>query len=149
MRSAELPFSFLIRRNPMNSNIGVQTSGTVAWDGAAATPGDLRRFVQFGWSFEVTAPIVADAVFFFEAAEPSDANICAPGPWSAVEAIATCHGGINAGESATVTIPAGTPVGSVCAATLPCKPAAFVRLASAAGDTDSVVAVLLRQGPML
>lgn len=130
----------------MNSNIGVQTAGTIAWDGTASFPGDLRRFITFGWSLEVTDTIAADAVFLIEAAPASDADACLPGTWEGVDIVPTCTGAEATGAT-TFTIPAGTPVGTICAVTLACKPNAFVRLVDRGGDTDNVRAVLLRQGP--
>ena len=133
----------------MNSNIGVQTVATLAFATATAYSADLRRHVKFGWSFEVISTLGDDTVFSFEAAPPSDADPCVPGAWEPVEEVPTCHGVLTAGENATVTIPAGTVAGSICAGTLPCKPNAFVRLVAESGDTADVRVVLMRQGPML
>ena len=131
----------------MNHNIGIQTAGTVAWDGAAAFASDITKWNQFGWSFEVTADIVTDAVFKVQAAPPSAADKCVPGVFEDVPEIAICKEPAAAGALAQVTIPAGTKAGTECAGTIPCRPNAFVRLASVSGDTANVKAVLLRQGP--
>jgi hypothetical protein len=46
-----------------------------------------------------------------------------------------------------IILPAGAKAGSVCTATLPCKPNAFVRLVSAAGPTINVTAVAVLSHP--
>lgn len=133
----------------MNTNVGIQNVGTVAWDGVAARAYDIRKFVRFGWSFEVIAPIAVDAVFNIEAAPASDADPCVPGTFAPVPEVAICDRPAVPAAQATITIPAGTPVGTVCAGTIPCRPNAFVRISPASGDTADVRAVLIRQGPMI
>ena len=132
---------------PVQSNPAIQNVPMVAWDGAAARPGDVRNFVRFGWSFEVIAPIAVDAVFRVQSAPPSAADPCVPDVFTDVDEVATCQGEAVGGLFAEVTIPAGTPVGSICSGTIPCRPNAFVRLNSLSGTTASVLAILLRQGP--
>lgn len=133
----------------MNSNVGIQNVGTIAWDGTTSYPADIRKFVRFGWSFEVADAIATDAVFNIEAAPASDADNCAPGTFVPVPEISICDRPAVAGDQATVTIPAGTPVGTICAGTIPCRANAFVRITSASGTTANVRAVLVRQGPMM
>lgn len=135
----------------MNSNVGVQHQAVVAWTGAAAIARDLRRHARFGFVFEVTGAIAVDAVFGFEAAPASDADNCAPGAFADVEEIAICNWNnpnLDLGR-ATVTIPAGTPVGTICAGTLPCKPDAFIRPEVISGTTANVRIVLVLDGPMV
>lgn len=132
---------------PVQSNPAIQNVPALAWDGALARAHDIRNFVRFGWSFEVVAPILVDAVFRVQAAPPSNADNCVPGVFADVDAVATCVGEAVGGLFAEVTIPAGTPVGSICSATIPCRPDAYVRLASVSGDTVAIVGILLRQGP--
>ena len=132
---------------PVNSNIAVQTSSTIAWDGTAAFAGDLRTHTRFAWTFEVTTTLAADTVFKFQSAPADVANRCLPGAFTDVDAIPTCDNSIVAGL-ATVTLPAGTLAGAVCSGTLPCRPDAFIRLAAVSGNTANVKAVLLRQGPI-
>lgn len=134
---------------PVQANIGIQTAGTVAWDGTAAFEADIRHYIRFGWVFEVTADIVADAVFKVQSAPSSVADPCVPGRFTDAEAIGTCQSPVLEGTAASVTIPAGTKAGTVCSGTIPCRPGSFVRLASVSGDTADVKAVLLRQGPKM
>ncbi|UPT53281.1 structural protein [Synechococcus phage Ssp-JY38] len=133
----------------MNSLVTIQNVGTVAWDGANSYPADIRKFVRFGWSFEVVTDIAVDAVFNIEAAPASDADPCVPGDFEPVPEISICDRPAEAGPQATVTIPAGTVAGTVCAGTIPCRPNAFVRIVPASGDTANVRAVIVRQGPMI
>ncbi len=132
----------------MNSNPGIQNVVSRAWNGAAAFAADITKFVHFGWSFEVIAAITTDAVFKVQAAPASPGNPCVAGTFVDVEAITICQDPLAPGALATVTIPAGTPVGTICAGTIPCRPNKFVRLASVSGTTASVVATLIRQGPI-
>lgn len=133
----------------MNSNVGIQNVGTVAWDGVTARGYDIRKYVRFGWSFEVIGAIAADAVFNIQSAPPSEGDNCVPGAWVAVPDVAICDRPAVPAAQAIVTIPAGTPIGTVCAGTIPCRPDAFVRVNPAAGTTANVRAVLIRQGPMI
>jgi hypothetical protein len=134
----------------MNNNPGIQMQATTAWTGAAAVLGDITKHVNFGWQFEVTAPITVDAVFKVVSAPPSAGDPCVPGASSDVSAIAICQapGSVPAGTLAQFTIPAGTPVGTLCSGTIPCRPNAFVGLAAVSGTVASVRAILLRQFPM-
>lgn len=132
----------------MNLNYATQHQGRVAWDGTAATPIDIRRHVGYSFTFEATANVVADAVFNVEAAPADVANVCAPGTFAPVEEVVLCElWPATPGPQATITIPAGTKAGTVCTAALPCKPNAFVRLASGGGDTAKVKAVAILSGP--
>lgn len=133
----------------MNNNVAAQNVGTIAWDGTTAFPGDIRKFTRFAWSFEVTAAIAADAVFNIESAPVSPTDNCAPGAFAPVEEISICDIPAVPGPQATITIPAGTPIGSICSGTIPCVPNPFVRLASGSGTVASVKGVLVRQGPVM
>jgi hypothetical protein len=132
----------------MNNNVAIQNVGTVAWDGTTSYPGDIRRFTRFAWSFETTADLTADAIFNVEAAPPSPADNCLPGTFEPVEEISICDVPAIPGPQATITIPDGTLAGTVCSGTIPCVPNAFVRLTALAGQTPTIRAVLIRQGPM-
>lgn len=132
---------------PVQVNIGIGTTGTIAWDGTTAFPMDIRKHIRFGWSIEVTGAIAADAVFNIQSAPPSDANPCVAGTWVAVPEVSICDFPAVPGAQAKITIPAGTPVGTICSGTIPCRPNAFVRLVSSAGTTANVKVVALRQGP--
>lgn len=133
----------------MNSNVGIQNEGTIAWNGTTSFARDIRKHVRFGWSFEVVTAIAVDAVFNIQSAPPSDADNCVPGAFVPVPEISICDRPAVAAEQATVIIPAGTPAGTICAGTIPCRPDAFVRLVPASGDTANVRAVMVRQGPMI
>jgi hypothetical protein len=131
----------------MNSNPGISTVVSRAWDGTTAYAAEVRKFTDFGWSFEVIDTIAADAVFKVQGAPPSAGNPCVAGTFADVEAIPTCAGEALAdGELQQIVIPAGTPVGTICSGTVPCR-LAFARLASVSGDTDNVLAHFIRQGP--
>lgn len=133
----------------MNSNPAIQNQANIAWDGAAATLHDIRKHVNFGWQFEVVGAIAVDAVFKIVSAVPNAANDCVPAAGRTdVPAIARCDGALVPGEVAEVTIPAGTPVGTVCSGTVPCRPAAFLGLAAVSGTTENVRAIMLRQYPI-
>lgn len=131
----------------MNSNPGIQNVGTVAWSGTTAYDADIRKFVRFGWVFEVATTLVADTIFKVQAAPPSDADACAAGVFADVPEISICDKIAAPGPAAQITLPAGTPAGTICSGTIPCRPNAFVRLAAVSGNTSSVRAVLIRQGP--
>lgn len=134
---------------PVQANIGVQTVGTIGWDGTASFPMDTRKFIRFGWVFEVTGVIAADAVFRVQYANPLPADQCNPGPFQNATATGNCAVTPAAGSFAEVTIPAGTPVGTVCSGTIPCKPGAFMQVVPVSGTTANVKVVNLRQGPKM
>jgi hypothetical protein len=131
----------------MNHNVGIQNVATVAWDGTTHRGADIRGFVRFGWTFEVIAALGADTIFKVQSAPPSAGDDCVAGAYTDVEAISICDHIAEPGELAQITIPAGTPIGTICAATIPCRPNAFVKLASVSGENADVRAVLIRQGP--
>lgn len=136
----------------MNINIASQNQGVIAWTGGAApvaNPIDLRHHVNFGFTFKVIAALAADTKFGFEWAPPSDADPCVPGAWTEVLEVLTCAAPMWSAptEEAVAVIPAGTPIGSICTGTLPCKPGAFIRIAPVAGDTGDVEIVAVLGGP--
>lgn len=133
---------------PVQSNIAIQYVPTVAWDGTTAFGQDIRKFTRFAWAFEVTADLAADAVFNVQAAPPSDTDDCVAGTYVAVPEVATCDSTAEAGPQATITIPSGTPAGTVCTGTIPCRPDAFVRLNHVSGGADVKVA-MVRGGPKM
>lgn len=132
-------------------NPAMQNPGVIIWDGTAGRPVDLRRFVSFGFTFEVTADLAADTIFNVTAAPPDDADPCVAGTFVPVPEVLTCVGFYGANPvpapQATITLPAGTKAGSLCMATLPCVPDAFVSLASGGGNTGSVRVVTTLHGP--
>lgn len=132
---------------PIQSNIAVQMTGTVMWDGAAVgTPIDIRTHNEFGFTFEVTADITTDAVFTAEAADADPADNTAPGAFANVTEILTCESDAAAGD-ATFVIPAGTVAGTLLGGTIANRAGAFIRLAATSGDTANVKAVAMRKGP--
>lgn len=133
----------------MQSNVGIQNQGVIAWDGTTSYPRDIRKYVRFGFNFEVVTDLAADVVFNVEAAPPSDADPCVPGAFAPVPEVAICDVPAEPGPQATITLPSGTPAGTICAGTIPCRPNAFVRLTVASGAGASVKAVMVRNGPMI
>lgn len=132
----------------MLGNPAIQNVVSRAWDGTTAYAADVVDFVSFAWSFEVVTAIATDAVFKVQSAPASTGDPCVPGTFTDVPAIATCAGeAVPAGTLAEIRIPAGTPVGSICSGTIPCRPDKFLRLASVSGDTANVRAYMLRHGP--
>jgi len=135
----------------MNLNTASQHQGLVAWRAITAVnlnPAiDIRRHVNFSFTFHVVADIVADAVFEFASAPPDPANPCAPLlPQTKVKEVPNCVGGI-ATDDAQIVIPAGTLAGSVCTATLPCRPDAFIQVEPVSGDTGNIEVITVLSGP--
>ena len=133
----------------MQFNVALQNPALIAWDGTTGTARDTIRFNQFAFTFEVVSALSADAVFNVMYHDPTEADPCLPGPAVAVPEVSICSRPAVAGPQATVTIPAGTPVGSVCVGTLPCRPGRFVSLAlaSAAPTGAAVRATIVFNGP--
>lgn len=132
----------------MNSNVGIQNSGLIAWSGSTAVARDISNHVRFGWVFEVKVALEEDVVFTVKGHPRSDVDPCLPGTAFDVEEIPTCEGPMSTDGKARFVIPAGTPAGSVCAGTIPCHPAPFVSIALESGTGTSVDVVLVRQGPV-
>jgi hypothetical protein len=137
----------------MNINVASQNQGVLAYTpiqaAALSPPVDIRNHVNFGITFQVVAALAADTIFEVEAAPADDADPCIPGAWHNVEEVLTCRatwGTVPAADS-RITIPAGTPVGSICTATLPCKPDAFIRVVPVSGDSADVIVVVVLGGP--
>ena len=137
----------------MLMNTAAQHQGIVIWSAVPTNPAppiDLRRHAGFSFTFHVKADILVDAVFEFAAAPADPANPCAPLlPQYKVQEVLTCTaswGAVPMGDTAVI-IPAGTPAGSICTATLPCKPDAFIQLEPASGDTGKIEVVVTLSGP--
>jgi hypothetical protein len=133
----------------MNLNGASQNQGLIAWNGTVATPIDIRRHVNYSFTFKVTADLAADAVFNVQSAPASDVDICVPGTFAPVPEVLTCMSdfGAQGAAQATIVLPSGTKAGAVCTAALPCRPNAFVRLATGSGPVASVLAVAVLSGP--
>lgn len=134
----------------MNLNTAIQNQGVVAWRALSAVnlqpPIDIRRHVNFAFTFHVVADIVVDAVFEFAAAPPSDADPCVPATQYKVKEVPTCVGGV-ATQDAQIVILAGTKAGAICSATLPCRPDAFIQVEPKSGDTGKIEVVAILSGP--
>lgn len=133
------------------NRIDLQTFGTALVAGTTAV--DIRKFIFWKFDFTVTAAIATDAVFNILAAEPSADDNCVAGALLPVPEVAACDGVISAdfdpAVGATLTIPAGTPIGSQCSGTIAClpkaqpdNPAAFVGIGAVSGDTANVAVVI-------
>jgi len=131
----------------LNLGYAQQHQGKVAWDGAAPAAIDLRHHIGFGFTFEVVQTLANDTVFNVMSAPPDVADNCLPGPWEPVADIIICDYPAQPAAQATITLPTGTVAGSLCTASLPCKPDAFISIQAASGDTGSVRAVAILSGP--
>jgi hypothetical protein len=115
----------------MNINVATQNQGVIAWRAITAAnlnPAiDIRQHNNFGFTFNVTADIAVEAIF--------EVIICS-GPW-----------GVTPNPKSQIHIPVGTKAGSICTATLPCKPDAFIQLEAVSGDTGKIEVVAVLGGP--
>lgn len=126
----------------------VQNMPVLAWMGGTPYPRNIVRHIFFGFTFEVTADIAADAVFKFQAADASVADACVPGAFTDIPAFADCIGATAMGL-AQVTIPAGTKKGTFCHATLPCRDGEFVQPVAVSGDTANCIVTMCLSSPMV
>lgn len=133
---------------PVMRNYAIQDSPRIVWDGAVSRPIDVRKYVGFAFSFEVTTTLAADAIFEFQAAPASDADRCLPGAFTAIPEIASCADEA-VGTTSRVTIPAGTTVGTVCSGTIKCRSGMFIRAISVSGPTDDVLIAAVLHGPKM
>jgi hypothetical protein len=138
----------------MNINTASQNQGVLAWRAITASnlnpPIDIRRHVNFAFSFHVVADILVDADFEVAAAPADPTNPCVPLlPQHPVAEVITCAGpwGVTPNPESHIIIPAGTKAGAICTATLPCKPDAFIQLEPVSGDTGKIEVVAILSGP--
>jgi hypothetical protein len=132
---------------PVQKNIAAQHTPRVLWDGTTHRHMDMRKHTVYAFSFEVTQTLVADTVFNFQAAMPSDADPCVPGTWEAIPEVAVCSSDAEPGPQASVTLPAGTVAGTVCTGTLPCR-VAYIRAQNGAGTEHANVLIAgVQSGP--
>lgn len=136
----------------MNINVASQHQGVIAWTALVAPsnpPVDIRHHNHFGFTFKVDTDIAVDARFEVVAAPPDAADHCIPGVFHPVEEVITCVApwGTVPGPKSEVIIPAGTTKGTICTATLPCKPDAFIKVMAVSGDTGKVEVVVVLGGP--
>ncbi len=136
----------------MNHNVGLQHPAVLVWTGAVAIPRQIDRYNYFGFTFEVTGAIAADAVFKFVYHDADEVDPCLPGPANDVNVVPLCQSPAFSNpdpEVAQITIPAGTPIGQLCVGTIPCRPGKFVSLAAVSGTTANVRAVMTLSGPQI
>jgi hypothetical protein len=135
----------------MNLNVASQHAGVLAFTGinaaAVSAPVDIRRHVHFAFTFQVIAALAADTIFNVQAAPPSDADPCLPGTFVDVPEVLTCTGIGTPLAHSHILIPAGTPIGSICTAALPCRPDAFIQVVPVSGDTADIRVVVTLSGP--
>lgn len=131
----------------MNHNVGMQHPAVLAFDGAASIFRDITRHNYFGFTAEVTADLTADTVFQIVAADGTEADPCVPDTPFNVKEIPLCDPLITPDTDAIVTFPAGTPAGTLCSFTIPCRPARYVSIAAVSGDTDNMRVCLTLSGP--
>jgi hypothetical protein len=136
----------------MNLNTASQNNGILAWRAITASnlqPAiDIRRHVNYSFTFEVIDDITVDAVFEFGAAPPSDADPCLPGVWFPIMEVFTCSASWGLVPArAQVIIPAGVKQGAICTAAPSCRPAAFVNVQPKSGDVGMIQVVAILSGP--
>lgn len=127
--------------------IGSQGSSGPAFISPAVYPIRILPWRQFAITYRVVAPITVPAVFQFEAAPPSEADPCQPGEFSVVNEVPLCDSG-DPDNPARFTIPADTPVGTICNVDIYCKPNAFLRVTPVSGTTASVLITYLVLDPL-
>jgi hypothetical protein len=138
----------------MNLNVAAQNQGVLAFAGASGAVAlngavDIRHHVNFAFTFHIMQDIAVEALFEVNAAPPSDADPCLPGVFVDVEEVLTCRApwGTVPDPQSRIAIPVGTKAGSICTATLPCKPDAFIKVVPVSGDTAKVEVVVILGGP--
>jgi hypothetical protein len=131
----------------MNINVATQSAGVLVFAGTTSSAVDIRHHVYFAFTFKVTAAIATAAVFEVQAAPPSAGDPCVPGAFVAVPEVPICSSLAVPAVNSRITIPIGTPIGSLCTATLPCRPAAFLKVIAVSGDTANVQVVTTLSGP--
>ena len=130
----------------MNSNPGIQNTGLLAWDGTTSIPRKVTTHNHFGFVFEVTEDLVADAIFKVLAHPPSGADPCVAGAGVLVDEVLICQAPIVPGTDFEFRIPSGTVAGTICSGTIPCTPNEFISLSHISGGAD-VTAVMILHGP--
>lgn len=131
----------------MNHNVGMQHPALLIWSGSTAIPRDISRHNYFGFTAEIIAPLAADTIFKIVAHDGTDADPCIPDTAFDVKEIPLCDPNVTAEDNAQVVFPAGTPVGTMCSFTIPCKPARYISIAAVSGDTADVRIALTLSGP--
>jgi hypothetical protein len=137
----------------MNLNIASQHQGVIAWNAKAApvNPGiDIRQHNGFSFTFTVDSDITADAVFEVRSAPPLPSDNCMGDVANAKdipEVLMCAMPGQVAAPKSQIIFPVGTKAGTVCTATIPCRPDAFIKVFAVSGDTGRVIVVAVLSGP--
>lgn len=131
----------------MNHNVGMQHPALLIWSGTAAFPRDITRHNYFGYTAEITEDLTEDTIFQIVAHEGTEADPCVPGAPFNVKEIPLCDPSITADTDARVMFPAGTPAGTMCSFTIPCRPARYISIAAVSGETENVRIALTLSGP--
>jgi hypothetical protein len=130
----------------MINNPGIQNKGLIVWNGTTAFPKRHVDFVDFGFVFEVMTTLTADARFVVQFHDADEADDCTPESGVDAPANAVCQGPLFAPGPAEFVIPNGTPAGTICSGTVPCRLGKFISLRHVSGGAN-VRAVLILQGP--
>jgi|KBSMisStaDraftv2_1062788.scaffolds.fasta_scaffold2295811_1 hypothetical protein len=137
----------------MNLNIASQHQGLIAWSALAGpvNPGiDIRQHNGFSFTFNVDSDITADAVFEVRSAPPLPTDNCMGDVANASdipEVMMCAMPGQIAAPKSQIIFPVGTKAGTVCTATIPCRPDAFVKVFAVSGDTGRITVIAVLSGP--
>lgn len=131
----------------MNNNVAIQNLPVTAWTGAAGIARDITKFTRFAWAAEVIGVIAADAIFEIQSAPPS-ADPCVAGAFAAIPETVICDRPIIPAVNTRFTIPAGTPIGTICTFTIPCRPNRFLKIVAVSGTNANVLIGMVLSGPM-
>jgi hypothetical protein len=137
----------------MNLNIAAQHQGVIAWSGLAAPVNpeiDIRHHNGFSFTFTVDSDIAVEAVFEVRSMPPLSTDNCKGDVANAsdIPQVMMCAmPGEVAAPKSLIKFPVGTKEGTVCTATLPCRPDAFIRLFAVSGDTGRITSVAVLSGP--
>jgi hypothetical protein len=131
-------------------NLGIPNIQNVALkflgSAGASVPRDVTQHNRFGFTVEVLGVLAADMVLKFQSAPGSVADPCLPGAFTDVLEVAICKTPA-VGALSTLTIPAGTPVGTICAGTIPCRTGKFLQAVVVSGSAAGVFVGIVLQGP--
>lgn len=136
----------------MNINYASQHQGIIAWTALAGPVNpavDIRHHVGFSFTFTIDSDITADALFEVRAMPPLPSDNCVgdvANAWDIPEVLMCDFWGTPLPKS-QILFPVGTKAGSICTATLPCKPGPFIQLFAVSGDTGRISAVITLSGP--
>jgi hypothetical protein len=131
----------------LQHNTAGQNLGLIAWTGAASIPREIVHHLYNSFVLETVGALAADAIFDIVAYDGTVADPCTVDIATERPVMVKPHCDYNAvATEGQVTIPAGTPVGTVITGTLACKPARFIALKHVSGGAN-VRAVIVLSGP--